>query len=96
MIVDDLYVVSVSFSPHKTNAPLVIDADAVLPFAVSCQCMKPVSARDTQIHQTFGRVQHQQFPSRRLSNIHEPWDIFVIEKPPGVGAFEGLDHILRV
>jgi hypothetical protein len=96
MIVDDLYVVSVSLSPHKTNAPLVIDTDAVLPFAVSCQCMKPIAARDTQIHQTFGRVQHQQFPSRRLSNIHEPWDIFVIEKPPGVGAFEGLNHILMI
>jgi hypothetical protein len=34
MTVHNLDVVSVCFSPHKTNAPLVIDADTVLPFAV--------------------------------------------------------------
>jgi hypothetical protein len=53
MIVHNLYVVSVSLSPHKTNAPLVIDADTVLPVAVSFQWMKSVAARHAQIHQTF-------------------------------------------
>jgi hypothetical protein len=96
MIVHDLHVVSVPIFPHKTNAPLIIDADAVLPFAVSLQRVKPVAPRHTQIHQAFGCVQHQQFSSRWLPNIHEPWDILVIEKPPRVGAFEGLYHIQRI
>jgi len=79
MIVHNLYVVSVAFFPHKTNPPLVIDADAVLPFSVSFQRMKPVAARHAQIHQTFGRMQHQQFSPCRLPNIHELSDLLVIE-----------------
>jgi hypothetical protein len=43
MIVHNLYVVSVAFSPYKTNAPLVINADTVLPFAVSREWMKSLS-----------------------------------------------------
>jgi hypothetical protein len=59
MIVHNLYVVGVAFSPNKTNAPLVIDTDTVLPFAVTLQWMKSVAARHAQIHQAFGCVQHQ-------------------------------------
>jgi hypothetical protein len=79
MIVHNFYVVSVPFSPSKTDAPLGIDTDTVLSFAVSFQWMKSVAARHAQIHQAFGCVQHQQFSSRWLPNIHEPWDILVVE-----------------
>ena len=34
MIVHNLNVVGVAFFPYKTNAPLIIDTDTVLPFAV--------------------------------------------------------------
>ncbi len=35
MIVHNLNVVSVAFFPYKTNAPLIVDTDTVLPLAVS-------------------------------------------------------------
>jgi hypothetical protein len=92
MIVDNLHVVSVAFSPHKTDTPLVVDTDAMLPFAVSFQWMKSIAPRHAQIHQTFGSVQHQQFSSRRLSNIHKLWDILVVEKSSRVGTIKRLDH----
>jgi hypothetical protein len=35
MIVRDLHVVGVAIPPDETDAPLVVDADAVLAFAVA-------------------------------------------------------------
>src|SRR5258708_37599 len=37
VIVHDLHVFGVSFTPHKTDAPLPVDADAPLPFFVTAQ-----------------------------------------------------------
>jgi hypothetical protein len=68
MIVDDLYVVSVSFFPHKANPPLVIDTNAVLPFAVSLERMKSVAARRAQIHQVFRRAACRIFTNFRTSS----------------------------
>jgi hypothetical protein len=87
--------VSVPFLPHEANTPLVVNADTVLPFAIAFQGVEPVASRHLQIRQSFGRVQHQQFSARRLSNIREPSDIFVIEQFLRVDAFEGLNHLAR-
>jgi hypothetical protein len=42
--------------PRKTNAPLVIDADTVLSFAVTCQRFKPVTRQDGQVPKGSGRL----------------------------------------
>jgi hypothetical protein len=96
VIIRNLHVVSVSVAPHKTNTPLVVDAYAVLPRTVTFQLMKSVTRRHSQIRQTFGRVQHQELSSRWLSNVHEPTNILIVEKPLRVGALEGLYHIQRI
>jgi len=64
VIVDNFYLVRVAISPHKTDSPLVIHADAVLPGAVSVQSMKPIAGRRPQIRELFRRVKRQQLPSR--------------------------------
>jgi len=89
-------VVGVSVAPHKTDTPLVVDAYTVLPRSVTFQLMKSVARRHFQIHQTFGRVQHQKLSSRWLSNVRELRNILIVEKPLRVGALEGLYHIQRI
>jgi hypothetical protein len=50
MIIHDLYVVCVSIVPHKTNAPLIVNADTVLSRTISLQWMKSVAGRYSQSH----------------------------------------------
>jgi hypothetical protein len=89
-------VVGVSVAPHKTDTPLVVDAYTVLPRTVTFQLMKSVTRRHFQIHQTFGRVQHQKLSSRWLPNVHELRNILIVEKPLRDRALEGLYHIQRM
>src|SRR5438105_15707923 len=81
VIICNLHVVGVSVAPDKTDTPLVVDAYAVLPRTVTFQLMKSVTRRHFQIHQTFGRAEHQKLSSRWLSNIHELTNILIVEKP---------------
>ena len=55
---------SVSIVPYKTNAPLVVDADAVLVTTVSRQGLQPVPRRHSQVIEVSGPVQHIQFHPR--------------------------------
>src|SRR5271168_3694092 len=93
MIIRDLYVVGVSVAPDKTDTPLVVDAYAVLPRAVTLQLMKSVARRHSQIRQTSGRVQHQKLSSCRLSNVHELTNTLVVKKPLRVRTLEGPYHM---
>jgi hypothetical protein len=91
-----LHIAGVSAAPHETDTPLVVDAYTVLRPTVTFQLMKPVTRRHFQIHQSFGRVQHQKLSSRWLSNVHELRNILIAEKPLRVGALQGLYHIQRI
>src|SRR5580704_3734746 len=96
VIICNLHVVGVSVAPHKTDTPLVVYADTVLPRTITFQLMKSVTRRHSQICQTFGRVQHQKLSSCRLSNVHKLTNILVVEKPLRVGALEGPYHMQRI
>ncbi len=41
MVVGDLYVAGVAIPPDEADAPLVVDADAMLPLSVAIQLLKP-------------------------------------------------------
>ena len=62
MIVYNLNVVGVTCTPSEANPPLLINADAVLPFPVAAQGFKTVTWRYAQLVQVGCRVQHPQFP----------------------------------
>ena len=47
MIINNLNFVYAVISPFKTDSPLIIDANAVLPFACPLQRFKPIRGRDT-------------------------------------------------
>lgn len=65
MVVGYLDRMGVTSTPLETNAPLVIDADAVLTGPVALQLLKPVAGRFSEVFQRVGRVQDQEFSQRR-------------------------------
>jgi len=69
MVIHDLYAVSVPVAPRKTNTKLVIDANAVLPFAIALQCLKVITRRSLQVLQHHGVIEHYQFSQRNALNI---------------------------
>lgn len=60
MIVHNFYIGTIPVLPAKTDAPLLIDTDAVLPFAMPFQDVEAVAWRDQQIVKYRGVVQHAQ------------------------------------
>ena len=61
MIVNDFNVRWTFYRPNKAHAPLIVDADAVLPFAISLQRFELISRRNTQIFQDRRPVKLFQF-----------------------------------
>jgi hypothetical protein len=57
VVIHYLYIGRSSRRPHEAHAPLIIDADAVLPFAVPLQGFEPIPGRGRQIEQNVPRVQ---------------------------------------
>jgi hypothetical protein len=51
VIVGDLYIISVTISPDKADSVLIVDADAVLAFAISRQSFEVIAREDRQIVQ---------------------------------------------
>jgi len=56
MVINDLDIPGVLVAPDKADAPLVVDADAVLPFPVAFQRFKAVAGRGTKIVENCRRI----------------------------------------
>jgi hypothetical protein len=69
MVVNDLDVMRVTISPMETHPPLVIDANAVLPFTVPRQFLQPVPWRDSKVVKRVCGVKHDQFSLGRPLNV---------------------------
>ncbi len=96
MIIHDFHVVGIAFAPNKTDAPLVIDADAVLPFSIAFQCFQVIAWRRSQIAKFSGDVQLSQLPLGHTLKGPKAFDAL-----PGMKLFslrrpERLDHRLSV
>lgn len=74
MIIGDLNVERIARSPSKTNAVLIIDADAVLPRTISLQRLKAVRGRRRKVSELLRAVNLNQSPERdrgdRLKSPH--------------------------
>jgi hypothetical protein len=51
MIVHNLHIVGIAIMPSKADSPLLVDADAVLPLAISLQCFQMVTGWAVEICQ---------------------------------------------
>src|SRR5271155_5337700 len=62
MIIDNFYIERVTVLPSETDAPLVINADAVLTRPIPKQSLEPVPGRHSQIIEGLRIVQLCQLP----------------------------------
>jgi hypothetical protein len=72
VVVHNFNLVRTVLTPDKAHAPLVVDADAVLPLAVALQGFELVAGRNPQAGQLGGRMQLQQLASRYPFDVLEP------------------------
>jgi hypothetical protein len=59
MIVDEFDVMRFALSPNETYAPLIVDADRVLPFPIARQRFEAISRRHAQVFEASYRVEQK-------------------------------------
>ena len=57
VVIAELDVVSISVYESKTNSPLVVYRDRVLPASISPKCVKPIPRRNSKIIKPHRQVQ---------------------------------------
>jgi hypothetical protein len=92
MIVNYLYVSRTDISPDKADSPLIVDANAVLTFAVTFQAFKAVTRWRTQKHQGLGGIQLSELALGDSGERPEPAGALATIKRQCVFALERLDH----
>ena len=71
MIVCNLDIVGASSHPCETDAPLVVDSDAVLPRSITFQFLQTIAGRGQQVLQVGGTVEHRELPFRYIAYTGE-------------------------
>jgi hypothetical protein len=72
VVVRDLDLVRVPVLPPKTDAPLIVDADAVLPPSVTAQFLQAIPWRTSQVRQGLSRVEDEEFTKRGSLEVEGP------------------------
>ena len=60
VVIDYLNATRIAINPAETNAPLAVDANAVLALALILQRFQPVGGRYSQVIQSLRRIEHPQ------------------------------------
>jgi hypothetical protein len=68
VIIHDFHFVRFRFAPHKADAVLIVDSNAVLALAVALQGFQPVACRLTKIVEAIGVIEYLQFATRYLDD----------------------------
>src|SRR5256885_526431 len=93
MIIHDFNRESVAALPLKANAPLIVNSDAVLPFAVSFKRFQPIARWLAHVAQLPGLIQKKKLsPGDSLNLRRKPPGAFVIEQPLGFRASKAPYH----
>jgi hypothetical protein len=93
VVVHDFNVERIGVTPYKANAVLIVDADAVLTFAVFRQRFKMVSAWNCQVREAGGPMQNCEFLQGGASDVSWNAPAFArIPKQFSIGVFEALDQ----
>jgi len=72
VVVHNFNIKGIVVFPAQTDPPLVVDADAVLPFAVALQCSQPVSRRNLEFVKALCLMQVQELAAGATLNRPEP------------------------
>jgi hypothetical protein len=80
------------FAPHKTDAVLIVDPDAMLSLAIPYQGFEAVSWRRAQIIQRRGGIDHIQLSTCNRCDARPAAVLPLKKKRGGIVVFEALDH----
>lgn len=92
VVIDDLNVLRTFRGPHEAHAPLVVDANTVLAFAVTEKRLQSVTWGNAQILQHMSGVKHAQFLKGRGFDVHPAADACEAKEGFGFTAPEGLNR----
>ncbi len=69
MVVDDLDVQGIGARPADADAPLIVDANAVLALAITPQLLEAIAGRQAELLKPAGRVEDAKFPQHHAPQI---------------------------
>ncbi len=90
MVVNDLNILGTFRSPHKANAPQIVDTDAVLTPPFSLQSFELIAWWYAQVLQNRGPIKLLQLPQRRAFDIDPATYAPALKEGLGVLALEAL------
>ena len=93
MIVRHFDVVGIALLPAEADAPLVIDANAMLASAIARQSFQPIGRWNPQIVQALSDIElYQLAPRKAVQFGGKVAQELALKEPLGVLVAEGLDH----
>jgi hypothetical protein len=96
VIVDNLNVISIAGAPSETDAPLVVDPDAVLAGSIAFQRFEPIARRDAQEIQSRRSIDLQQFSMRNSLHVGRKASAMLAQEEPfRLPVRKALDHRAR-
>jgi hypothetical protein len=90
VIVNDFDIDGAVLGPDEADAPLLIDANAVLPFSIALQGLETIAWRHLQVIKNQGPIQLRNLPKRRALDVRPTLDSLAVEQGFGVFALERL------
>jgi hypothetical protein len=91
-MVDDLYVSGPLWGPDEADAPLLIDADAVLSLPIIFQRFKSIAGRYLQIIKNCRPIQLHELAKVRSFDVHPAFHALTLEQGLCVFALEVSDR----
>jgi hypothetical protein len=89
----DLDVEGIGGAPDEADAPLIVDADAVLASAIALVRLESIARRDASVREGVGRIEDDEFPKRdALRAGGEATRTATLKERFRVGVAEGANH----
>ena len=92
VVVNDLNVLRSRGGPAEADAPLIVDADAVLTLAVALERLKSIAGRRTQELKCRRGLELRELSGSHLNDRPEACRFAGFKKLASVAAPEALDH----
>jgi hypothetical protein len=75
MIIRDFHAVGIAVLPHEADPPLIVDADAILTFAITLQLLQSIPGWYPQVLQRFGSIEDEKLPQGGRPDLFRkpPW-----------------------
>jgi len=96
MVIDNLHIVGIPVAPDKADAPLIVDANTVLPFSVAFKRFQVISWGRSKVTKLRSHVQLPEFPLYHPLDSPKPPDTLPRMKLFRIFRPERLDHFSSV